>query len=652
MKRSKSVPKLSQQIQLPDSAVSGKTTGGHRHIAISIPMEASPFGLMPRSQYPVYHQTVAQYAGEPGSPVRYLNDKGVITVLRPVNEDRESRASRGSFPGFRLSIPPSPGPPPSKALPPTGIGLARSKSSGGKTDYIGVSPEGNDRPLLGDINYTVEPHSDLRANHTVATTPRRTSSAQGLYPPKTSSTMQRTSMTRPSIDGIIANSATTPVQPKKPRPISESSATEDEEPILGRSEHWPPLIRGSTDKERPKKDVENNGATVIAENPLATMDEQDTPPPTPRTTESRRDKVRNLKRRDIAALRTTSQSKGDTVTNPKKAIEIEPPGSTQEHRTRDSHERYEPTNTLSPIMVVTSIEPVESTPAKPIWNDRKRMDLEITPPGTGYISKVEKDTPPDGEDQSEGDESARTKSLTIPQARRARAQASLSSVAADKSCNPTPPLSPTRSLRRANSTLDRTSLSRRREWNANKGKARRVQDVVDAVKSKMQDNARATQALEEVREADRDQEFLKLYEAYRENRLRDMERRVRRLERHGDVWMRALVPVLDNLNRTMTSSRPSTQDEDVRGWKADEDSWDMPTRGRTKHRSLPAYNIAKRDNASAERDGRSGRTGKMEDSPRNSDDSGLDTLEPLMRELAGAAQERLKRNEQLTGIAL
>jgi hypothetical protein len=41
-----------------------------------------------------------------------------------------------------------------------------------------------------------------------------------------------------------------------------------------------------------------------------------------------------------------------------------------------------------------------------------------------------------------------------------------------------------------------------------------------------------------------------------------------------------------------------------------------------------------------------------EDSPRDSDESGLDTLEPLMRELAGAAQARLKKSERLTGIAL
>src|SRR5689334_1979083 len=51
---SRSLSKTPQTIRLPDSAVSGITIGGHRHIAISIPLDASPFGRTPRSQYPVY----------------------------------------------------------------------------------------------------------------------------------------------------------------------------------------------------------------------------------------------------------------------------------------------------------------------------------------------------------------------------------------------------------------------------------------------------------------------------------------------------------------------------------------------------------------------------------------------------------------------
>ncbi|KAF4583035.1 hypothetical protein GQ602_006179 [Ophiocordyceps camponoti-floridani] len=55
-RRSKSMPRTTPTLRLPDSAISGTTIsgttiGGHRHMAISIPLSASE----PRSQYPVYH---------------------------------------------------------------------------------------------------------------------------------------------------------------------------------------------------------------------------------------------------------------------------------------------------------------------------------------------------------------------------------------------------------------------------------------------------------------------------------------------------------------------------------------------------------------------------------------------------------------------
>ncbi|KAH8169766.1 hypothetical protein LIA77_10310 [Sarocladium implicatum] len=648
VKRSKSVPKQNQQFRLPDSAVSGTTTGGHRHIAISIPMEASPFGLMPRSQYPVYHQTVAQHNPDPASPFRYLNDKGVITVLRPLNENR----AQTSIPGFRITLPPCPGPPPSKELPSTHEGGRSSASRGSRPATARFTTEQSDQPLLGDPQHTISPRAP-RSNQALASPPMRTSSAHGVYPSRTVPAMHNATIARPSIDGIIAKNTVNPrpVQDKKPRPISESSATEDEEPILGKAEHQIPLTRSQSNRElsmktRQRRSLENNGSTLITENPLATMAEQETPPETPLSANSRRERVRKLKQRDMATLRQSAETKGDTTSRPHTAMGTE---------STDPTARYAPINTLSPIMIVTSIEPVEASPRKMAWNDRKPKGLGITPPSSGYICKVEKH-PVNGKDSGAGEPST-TKSLTIPQARRAKARASLSPLSAKKSCNPTPPLSPARSPRRANSLLDRTSLSRRREWNASRNKARRVQDVVEAVKSKIQDAARNAESVDEVDAARRDQAFLKLYEAYREHRLRDMERRVRRLERHGDVWMRALVPVLDNLNRSITSGHQPSKIPEEQGWRSDDEP-EVLRRGRSKHRSLPILSKGKQPyTADYQGQGRADlddeeEEEEEEENPRDSDDSGLDTLEPLMRELAGAARERLKTQERMTGIAM
>lgn len=91
-RRSKSAPKRPKPLRLPDSAVAGRTIGGHRHIAISIPVEHSPFRSNPKSQYPVYNKD-----GKPNTDLdpimRYTDSNGVVTVLRTVTESGESPVS-------------------------------------------------------------------------------------------------------------------------------------------------------------------------------------------------------------------------------------------------------------------------------------------------------------------------------------------------------------------------------------------------------------------------------------------------------------------------------------------------------------------------------------------------------------------------------
>lgn len=95
-------------IQLPDSAVASTTSGGYRHIAISIPLEHS-YDAHGRRQS--RHHSAAAQPSEQGSShdieerlgeietrlasIRpYSSDMGVGTVLQPVAEDREPKASK------------------------------------------------------------------------------------------------------------------------------------------------------------------------------------------------------------------------------------------------------------------------------------------------------------------------------------------------------------------------------------------------------------------------------------------------------------------------------------------------------------------------------------------------------------------------------
>ncbi|KAI0426917.1 hypothetical protein F5Y09DRAFT_48008 [Xylaria sp. FL1042] len=82
-------------IMLPDSAVSARTIGGHRYIAISIPMQYSPLAPLAQSQYPIYDSIEAAFQREVNSMLGTGKKppRRVGTVLHPVAEDRESMSS-------------------------------------------------------------------------------------------------------------------------------------------------------------------------------------------------------------------------------------------------------------------------------------------------------------------------------------------------------------------------------------------------------------------------------------------------------------------------------------------------------------------------------------------------------------------------------
>ncbi|KAI0802474.1 hypothetical protein GGR55DRAFT_447667 [Xylaria sp. FL0064] len=87
-------------IMLPDSAVSARTIGGHRYIAISIPMQYSPLAPIPHSQYPVYDSIEAAFQKEVNTMfgIGKKPPHRVGTVLNPVAEDRESMLSAAERP--------------------------------------------------------------------------------------------------------------------------------------------------------------------------------------------------------------------------------------------------------------------------------------------------------------------------------------------------------------------------------------------------------------------------------------------------------------------------------------------------------------------------------------------------------------------------
>lgn len=66
-------------------------------------------------------------------------------------------------------------------------------------------------------------------------------------------------------------------------------------------------------------------------------------------------------------------------------------------------------------------------------------------------------------------------------------------------------------------------------------------------------------------------EIFDRYEALREKQTRDMERRIRRLERHGDYWLSSMMPILNDVSHALRSAVDGLEHVDRRNGREDVD---------------------------------------------------------------------------------
>ncbi|VUC33203.1 unnamed protein product [Clonostachys rosea] len=616
VRRSRSLPKRRPPpIRLPDTAVSGTTIGGHRHIAITIPFDALPMGDIPRSQYPVYQKdAAAKPNGLNQNPVRaYVNERGVVTVLRTVKEDREtSNSSNGSEAPVQKQ-------PPITILPRTpSYGASRPNTKG----HLSVPPS------RGSINSSIQE------------TPQRLQGASRGYPARASSVNNRPipQQQHVSIEGVLSKGNAT-ITSSDIRTATLQSIRPTSRSKVAPESRVSRLIGSQIDLDsKPLPSLPSKEEQERAEY----VEGKETEPPTSSqvetalqhslSTKSRRDRVRDRKRRDIEAHLNTKSLPQEEHRRLQTPVYDSEPRTSEESEVVNNQEHIASLPTFIPIQVVCSLEP---TPSPSETAPPPRMTLRPEPKTpTRQIISIEDEL----NDASVSQEPL-AKSLL------------------DSSNDPTPPLSAKGSPVRRNSALDRTSLSRRREWRASRETERQNREA----RATMQARARklameaGDRAKEEIPVLDK--EIMRLYEAYREHRFRDMERRLRRLERNGDVWLRALVPVLDSLNQSVVTS--NRDESDARGWASDgEESAAYAIKKEAQRRA--SASVRRPSSAHSYRNAREqGLVQKLEEvleddmesrccSSRGSDEvSGLDIIEPLMRELAGAAKVRQMRSKEL-----
>ncbi|PTB70364.1 hypothetical protein BBK36DRAFT_1174028 [Trichoderma citrinoviride] len=621
-KRSKSVPRPPQNIQLPDSAVSGLTIGGHRHIAISIPLEAMPFSsesnATPQSPANAGSQASNEKAGGPrnehGTAPRnyvvqtYSQENGTVTVLpAATNEARVMPKAPPShrfslFPpqstsmapmsptslSQRSSLPPSTTVSPNRSsFQPTEMPTDESTGSsvGSKRDskhsaYFSVSPKRADPPT----------HIALYAQGTAAwgpgaaqeapKSPARTNHQQRAA--KTSSMVVTTTSPKhlhpahsPSIDGLLsvakgAESARDGYNKKplpKPPAVSDPRAKQKQNRKSGVG--YPSPITEELNDGFAGSHRRSVRRAVSSQSMLAAGQEMPSRPSTAGSIQNRRDKVRDKKRRDMEAAKALKELQRRQSVDQQNQHQ----GGEQGHdagvnvQEENRRPRMSSINTLCPVVVVVDLQPSPGLP-----DDRS----------------------------------------------------------AKKASPPTSPLPPLPS------------------------------PLPDTKKSRISRDIDSELYLQQKRNM-MDEQILRLYDSYHENRLRDVERRIRRLERNGDVWLRALVPVLDDMSRNLKSIQPSsriTRDADAngdgRGWASDDE-----VTGASAERKARSIKRAKTPTrrASLSRGrimaGLIGRRLASDDSgsdsmSRSDEMGGLGIIEPLMRELASEARRRQQQLAERT----
>jgi hypothetical protein len=647
-KRSRSLSKPPQTIQLPDSAVSGTTIGGHRHIAISIPLDASPFGRTPRSQYPVYqHRTVRPLTSQYAPTRAVLNDKGVVTVLRTVNEDRESTPSVSPA-NSQLLLSTIPQRHPNTTMggqhPPRSINSSNQTNESENWNVLARPPP---RIVTQDQVRQANGQSREFQNFDQANThaaslnypqrvPSRKSSSTGGRVVHLGDLSIDTMMSQPTERDVHA-APTSPARPVSPdgsyQPSLSKSimTTSDNDPVVAeaRPVETRPVAARESHIRSPTKQPSEPSITVITRSPLRVSREpskrqmamEASSTSETRSPQSRRDKVKDKKKRDMEAASLKRRSMMSIASEPTMEAEQE----TTKVPQNESEEpppvplRSPQRQSMCPIVVVASVKPSPPPSATLSASPKKQASTD-----SGDFSSISTSKP----------------SEAIPRSREGASSRPVSPYPASYiNGSPTPPQSARSSPVQKEVSQDRTSLSRRREWKAARDQERERKRTEAPLNTNPPPRGRRlTTAKEETEERNptMEKEVLRRYEAYREYRIREMERRLRRLERNGDVWLRALVPVLDNLNRTLATKDEKPQR--AQGWVSDDERSQFQPSSHMRPSSRGRM-MTRRGTSEREFLEQLVRTKEELEAGSVSDDmSGFDTIEPLMRELAGRSR--------------
>ncbi|KAH9888707.1 hypothetical protein F4778DRAFT_406685 [Xylariomycetidae sp. FL2044] len=547
-KRSKPRPPV---IQLPDSAVAATTIGGYRHIAISIPFEYSYLGPLHPSGYTTRESMEEASEREVDTTLRIPRNwasYGAGTVLKPVAEDRETISTTSPSPKVSprserhtaLAAPPRR----TSSDSPTRSAQQRPPTRRGKEPEAQVwfNPGSSQQFSPTQTKFGPVPHTDPLASHPVRKephtgTPKRVSlkepgSAQTAIPPSQQST----------VAGAKENPSE---QTSTEKAVHPDIAVQDHAKDTSRAEKPPetisPLpsikltlpVRRSSKKAKTGPKLQDPGDKFLG---------------SPKTSRSLSPggldngngggETRwpsDVQRRSVTeSLETTGSS--PRLFKAETARVVRPPSSTEETDSPlnlvfprppfQTMSRSVQTDLPSPrteiVRALSRRDRVRERKQKDIEQLRAQLKHNQPPPDPSLPKVVPRGNPawPESPVLGRFSQHLGSPSSSRPiSAVKPKGKTALDTMRT----MPGPSFSTSSSL----SSLmgaDRTSYRRRRE--------------------------RALAAEQQQQALDRlsRQELLEQVQRAKEQRIHDMEKRLRRLERNGDVWLQSMVPLMEGLN--------------------------------------------------------------------------------------------------------
>ncbi|KAJ1335883.1 hypothetical protein MN608_02627 [Microdochium nivale] len=556
-------PRLSRPpiIKLPDSAVAAKTTGGHRHIAISIPFQYSHLAPLSSSQYPVFDSMSAEFQRDIDSrlgPMTNMRWDHTGTRLHTIGEDRESMASAS------VSDPVSPN---------MVIKQERSLFGNGSSKRLSHATDRTQlllHPLRDEIPRQSSQSEQRFAGIDHPNAPAQPATLNTVAPPipeRRRPKSMASNLFRPASQPRNEPSASRNVTTKHHRRnLSNTSTVSSNSPNQNSMQIYPPSRKSSRRHGiSTTLEVGDSIDNVLSDQPGAHRssfaDSLLSTDSVPNVMNAQSAKAYHFEQIPIV-VRPPSRPGLDDIRPYLNGIDS---ASSRDHNDKVATQVKASREASHTLKISESIEAVERPKSrKDKVKARKARDMEAMKSHRNHnsIASVDDPTLEVVENKVSGQHAQETRATALKPLTHRNTILEPMALTGESRPPEVPPLSPARILRKSpkrskpsqsNTSTDVSKPGSPVNWDSSSSRRRKERHAERKAHSACRERYLAEARADQKNIADclSRQELALRYENLKELRTFDMEKRLSQLERNGEVWLRSMVPLMNNLNRLL-----------------------------------------------------------------------------------------------------